>query len=82
MITMGSPYFVWKNTNEIILSWYLLDAVCVTPPGRVEKQAREYLSMRKDTGVEFLATAERSLGSRRYGLELERFDTRPGHPGR
>ena len=32
MITMGSPYFVWINTNEIILSWCLLDAVCVTPP--------------------------------------------------
>jgi hypothetical protein len=34
MITMGSPYFVWINTNEIISSWYLLGAVCVTPPGR------------------------------------------------
>jgi hypothetical protein len=33
MITMGSPYFVWINTNEIIASWYLLGAVCVTPPG-------------------------------------------------
>jgi hypothetical protein len=32
MITMGSPYFVWINTNEIVSSWYLLDAVCVTPP--------------------------------------------------
>jgi hypothetical protein len=32
MITMGSPYFVWINTNGIISSWYLLDAVCVTPP--------------------------------------------------
>jgi hypothetical protein len=33
MITMGSPYFEWINTNEIISSWYLLGAVCVTPPG-------------------------------------------------
>jgi hypothetical protein len=32
MITMGSPYFVWINANEIISSWYLLGAVCVTPP--------------------------------------------------
>ena len=32
MITMGSPYFVWINTNEIISSWYLLGAVCVPPP--------------------------------------------------
>jgi hypothetical protein len=32
MITMGSPYFVWINANEIISSWYLLDAVCVPPP--------------------------------------------------
>jgi hypothetical protein len=32
MITMGPPYFVWINTSTIILSWYLLDAVCVTPP--------------------------------------------------
>jgi hypothetical protein len=31
MITIGSPYFVWINTNEIISSWYLLDAVCVAP---------------------------------------------------
>jgi hypothetical protein len=29
---MGSPYFVWINANEIISSWYLLDAVCVNPP--------------------------------------------------
>jgi hypothetical protein len=35
MITMGSPYFVWINTNEIISSWCLLDAVCVTPPFKV-----------------------------------------------
>jgi hypothetical protein len=27
--TLGSPYFVWINTNAIISSWYLLDAVCV-----------------------------------------------------
>jgi hypothetical protein len=32
MITMGSPYFVWINTNEIISSWYSLGAVCVNPP--------------------------------------------------
>ena len=34
MITMGSLYFVWINTNKIISSWYLLDAVCVTPRAR------------------------------------------------
>jgi hypothetical protein len=36
MITIGSPYFVWINTNEIISSfepWYLLGAVC-DPPTR------------------------------------------------
>jgi hypothetical protein len=34
MITMGSPYFVWINTNDIISSRYLLGAVCVPPlPG-------------------------------------------------
>jgi hypothetical protein len=32
MITMGSPYFVWINTNEIISPWYLLGAVCVACP--------------------------------------------------
>jgi hypothetical protein len=32
MITMGSPYFVWKNTNEIILLRFLRDSVCVAPP--------------------------------------------------
>jgi hypothetical protein len=32
MITMGSPYFVWINANEIISSWYLLGAGCVNPP--------------------------------------------------
>jgi hypothetical protein len=32
MITMGSPYFVWINANEIISSWYLLGAACVAPP--------------------------------------------------
>jgi hypothetical protein len=32
MITMGSPYFAWINANEIISPWYLLGAVCVTPP--------------------------------------------------
>jgi hypothetical protein len=32
MITMGSPYFVWINAYEIISSWYLLGAGCVTPP--------------------------------------------------
>jgi hypothetical protein len=42
MITMGSPYFVWLNTNEIISSWYLLGAVCVTPPpeGRLRPVAQ------------------------------------------
>jgi hypothetical protein len=32
MITMGSPYFVWINANEIVSSWYLRGAVCVAPP--------------------------------------------------
>jgi hypothetical protein len=32
MIAMGSPYFVWINTNEIISSWYLLGVVCVARP--------------------------------------------------
>jgi hypothetical protein len=32
---MGSPDFVWINNNEIVSSWYLLRAVCVTPPGQV-----------------------------------------------
>jgi hypothetical protein len=32
MITMGSPYFVWKNANEIISSWFLFGAGCVAPP--------------------------------------------------
>jgi hypothetical protein len=32
MITMGSPAFVWINTNEIISSWHLLGAGCVSPP--------------------------------------------------
>ena len=36
MITMGSPYFVWINANEIISLWYLLGAVCVTPPAQVD----------------------------------------------
>jgi hypothetical protein len=39
MITMGPPYFVWINTNEIISSWYLLGAVCVTPPAQVWRRA-------------------------------------------
>jgi hypothetical protein len=32
MITMGSPYFVWKNAYEIISSLCLLGAVCAPPP--------------------------------------------------
>jgi hypothetical protein len=32
MITMGSPYVVWINTNRIVSSWYLRGAGCVTPP--------------------------------------------------
>jgi hypothetical protein len=40
MITMGSPYFVWINANEIISSWYLLGAGCVTPPPGVCEVAR------------------------------------------
>jgi hypothetical protein len=38
MITMGSPDFVWINTNEIISSWYLLGAVCVAAPTSVRLQ--------------------------------------------
>jgi hypothetical protein len=34
---MGSPYFVWISTNEIISSWYLLGAVCVAPPPRLKR---------------------------------------------
>ena len=34
VITMGSPDFVWINTNEIISSWYLLGAACVAPSSR------------------------------------------------
>jgi hypothetical protein len=34
MITMGSPDFVWINANEIISSWYLRGAACVSPPYR------------------------------------------------
>jgi hypothetical protein len=36
MITMGSPYFVWINTNEILSLWYLLGVACVGPPGQVK----------------------------------------------
>jgi hypothetical protein len=44
MITMGSPYFVWINTNEIISSWYLLGAVCVAPlPGLRGEALRQRL---------------------------------------
>ena len=43
MITMGSPYFVWINNNDIISSWYLLDAVCVTPPLQGVRIARRGL---------------------------------------
>ena len=40
IITMGSPYFVWRNTNEIISSWYFLGAGCVTPPARTGRTSR------------------------------------------
>ena len=29
---MGSLHCVWIHTNEMISAWYLLGAVCVTPP--------------------------------------------------
>jgi hypothetical protein len=48
MITMGSPYFVWINTNEIISSWYLLGAVCVAP---LQRCAEEILWEVRDDGV-------------------------------
>jgi hypothetical protein len=41
MITMGSPYFVWINTNEIISSRYLLGAVCVAPLVQVAERLAE-----------------------------------------
>jgi hypothetical protein len=47
MITMGSPYFVWINTNEIISSWYLLDAVCVTPSRTSRAQVARLRSQSK-----------------------------------
>ena len=52
MITMGSPYFVWINANKIISSWYLLDAVCVTPPSmtRVCAHGRSRRTSRTSTG--------------------------------
>jgi hypothetical protein len=40
MVTIDPPDFVWINTNEIISSWYLLDAVCVVPPRPAVHQAR------------------------------------------
>jgi hypothetical protein len=43
MITMGSPDFVWINTNEIISSWYLLGAVCVTPQVRAHREQHRTL---------------------------------------
>jgi hypothetical protein len=50
MITMGSPYVVWINANEIISSWYLLGAVCVNPPppggGRRRRHAQTTLCTR------------------------------------
>jgi hypothetical protein len=38
MITMGSPYFVLINANEIIPSWYLLGAVLCGPPRQVTER--------------------------------------------
>jgi hypothetical protein len=39
LITMGAPYFVWTNANEIISSWYVLGAGCVAPPPPANPQA-------------------------------------------
>jgi hypothetical protein len=41
MITMGSPYFVRINANEIIPSWYLLGAVCVWPRPPLKMPSRK-----------------------------------------
>jgi hypothetical protein len=49
---MGSPYFVWINANEIISAWYLLGAVCVTPPLRyIKKQRNRVLIVNKAGNV-------------------------------
>ena len=42
---------------------------------RVEKTRAEYLSMKSDTGREFLATKEKSYSEELFKLELVRFDT-------
>jgi hypothetical protein len=56
MITMGSPYCVWINTNELISSWYLLGAVCVAPPAH---RAQDGLRRRVADGPEAI---DRCLG--------------------
>eukprot|EP01052_Picozoa_sp_SAG31_P000141 SAG31_NODE_4_length_45662_cov_15.654622_25_plen_291_part_00 len=40
----------------------------LTMEKKVEKQTHEYLSMKKEVGIEFLATAERALGARQHQL--------------
>jgi hypothetical protein len=47
MITMGSPYFVLINANEMISSWYLLGAGCVTPPPPTADQVRLKRALQK-----------------------------------
>ena len=42
---------------------------------RVEKSRIEYMKMTTDTGTEFLATKEKSLGEDHFKLELQRFDS-------
>ena len=68
MITMGSPYFVWINTNEIISSWYLLGAVCVALP---------YLSAQVRVHAHVLHHALR-LPARAVGVVVERGLDRAG----
>jgi hypothetical protein len=49
---MGSPYFVWKNTNEIISSWYSRGAGCVTPPGEARGDPGGHPEVRRQVGPE------------------------------
>jgi hypothetical protein len=55
MITMGSPYFVWINTNEMISSWYLLGAVCVAPPGYAWRRRSASLAAAASSSSHLLA---------------------------
>ena len=69
MITMGSSYFVWINTNEIISSWYLLDAVCVTPPAMSTGSQRARKQGVFDSGARTW-TASKSMTRRPHTARL------------